>query len=94
MDKLVKKHIKIISEFVDATYDLLSEIEKSRGKDQIPIEGFLTSLNECVANASTLYYSVKLMKYLDERADDSEQKISPDDTTTDASHGMMQPYSM
>ena len=57
---------------MDATYDLLLEIEKTRERDQIPIEGFLTSLNNCVANASNLYYSVKLMKYLDENEDKTE----------------------
>ena len=90
MDRLVKKHIKIISEFVDATCDLLLEIEENRGKDQIPIEGFLTSLNNCVANASNLYYSVKLMKYLDEAPKEPEQKIPPDNIAKSE----MQPYAV
>lgn len=90
MDKLVKKHMNIITEFVNGAHDLLLEIEKTREKDQIPVGDFLTSLNECVANASNLYYSVKLMKYLDEAPDKTEQKIPPDNVAT----AEMQPYAV
>lgn len=66
MDKFVKQQFKMIIDFVQAAEKSLMERKKTHDIEQLPIGEFLDTFNACLNSASILYYSIELMKKMDE----------------------------
>lgn len=73
MDKFVKQQFKMIVDLVQNAEKGLMELEKLRDIGQLPIAEFLDTFNSCFNSASILYYSVELMKKMDEHTQTTEE---------------------